>query len=1261
MARLEVLGEYRGPGERLTAETLAAAFPGTWVILAGRSLPTPGRDDVDLIVIGETKVFVVEEKNWGPRIRFGDRVWVVNSQERQNPIDRVAHISRTLAGHLRQQLGSRSPEMRGRPVVPLVVLSREQLETSREELLYGAEVLRLGEAARRMTDLDGDGTPGILTVRDIIVRILEGFDERPEVPTSIGLYRVLEPMAPVGRVERFVARDTLDSLFFLRCFPLHGWGPDVDPLNLIHREREATNLLAASGRAWRALPDFEFEPRQWRVVPVEPTQAMSLRTSLLTQRPPRTDGHVPEGVARDIVGDAFTGLAQVHDAGVVHRGICPTRVFLGRQNRVIFTDFFLARAAGRDTIRLALEDLVDESAPYRAPECRELIGRATQASDVYALALSLSWWLVGDASLVPDADAVSTRLGAGASVTEILRRCLSPAPEDRPSASDVAGRLQVPAAPPSVSHATSIEIAVGAVLDDRYEVIGQLGEGASAVSWLVRDRNSEARRVLKAFKDDQTADRLRTEFQVADRFAHERCARVYDIQFMPRPGFLIVEYVDGNNLREFAAKGTADGEAYRQISLDVLDALGHLHSHDQLHRDVSPANMIVGSNARAKLIDFGLAASIASPAGLAGTPPYIAPEVWAGREHTVASDLYSFAASIAHAMLGRYPYAGDPSDGSDRRDELVPLSDDERRVWGHDTAIVEALYRGLDPDPASRPKSAAEFRALLEQAEPTVPVAGTERLNPTVDELRRLYRGSTIGNQGNRGLDTDFARQTYVGTRLDTTLLPEILERRLRLVVLTGNPGDGKTSFLVRLGEALQDAGGRPVSKDAAGWRIELDGHVFASVFDASEARGGRSSDELVSAALDADNTARHTALLAVNDGRLQQFFIENADLYPEYAQQVQRYFAGQPATDDTVAIVDLKRRTLAPLSEGPGLARQVVDTFVAPDRWRDCHDCISRDVCPILMNATLLRGPGGHAVGELVLTSHLRRRRRATFRDVRSALGWLITGDRGCADVHEARSADLNPTRAGRALAYDLAFDPECQDYLVQEWSNVDPAVVPAAAVERLARDGRSDGLDLQLADSWRVEPDLARAKRLLFFGVWTPEGAAREDVRAYRYLDEFVAALDGGDGMDAIHPRLLLGLSRLLGAPGYVGQDLAVSSGEAEGWSVIREVAGSEFSLSTPSPASPYVEARADHLLVQHPDGANLVVTLDVAEIILRAADGELFGDIASEALRLELDRLAEDLRRQPASRVQIVDPSGTPSVAELIGGTITLRGDR
>lgn len=1249
MAELMVLGEWEGPGEKRTAEQLAAELPASWQILAGRKLPGKDRDDVDLLVAAEQLIFLLEEKSWGPRIIAGDNRWQVKDQYRPNPLDRANHLARVVAGWLKDKVPHWADAVgKQKRVVAGVVLSHPNLQLMAAREHDPRElVLPLSEAAAALINLDKAAASGLSAVRGGALTVLRGLGQRDPRVRNIGPYQVAQELARVGRARCFRARQDGQEVL-LRCYPLYGWDGD-DPETFIRREERAIRSLSTQGRVWQTHPVFRDEDHQWLVVAVvPPPDARNLTASLAVPDPKRP---LSVDLAREIVRDAFQALAEVHESQILHRGLHPRRIWLGRQMRVCFSDFYYARISGQQSIALFVDE-GDLGRPYRAPECTESLVMATPKSDVYSLALAMAGWLIGDITEKPDPAVLAGLLKDHQQLGRVLTDCMNADGKRRPAAQQVVDLLR-PAEPPALpSEPEMNEFAVGETIQGRYLIKRQLGRGSYATTWQAWDEDRQQSMVLKEFHN--TTPAARSEYTAANAVRHENCAKVFDIQLKKLPGFLVLEYIAGDNLRERSRQSPIDLALARRIAKRILDALGYIHQNNRVHADISPGNIIINPDDEAFLIDFGLAAIIGKQ-GSVGTPAVMAPEVLDGAHVSVQSDLYSFAASLAIAMLGRVPYSGDPGDGPMRDSTPVPATTNEREQWGPEgAAFLDALFRALEPDPAKRPTDAAELDLLLEISQPNPPSPGEDRVNQTVDNLRSLYRGSSGGNGGNRGLDDAFARETYVPTRLDNELMPAILRGELRTVLLTGNPGDGKTSFLEKIREDLLADSGVEVRLDPSGWQIDRGGRSYYAVYDASESHNGASSDDLLFAALgDPDAPEERTALIAANDGRLLQFFTEHEYPYEEIAEQVRRQIhEGAPGTAQ-VTVVDLKQRALANL-ERTGLAADIIDTFVDEQRWDICSSCTSREVCPIRRNATALRTGAREPAVELILISHLRRRRRATFRDVRSAIAWLITGDLTCGEVHQARAEGLDLSRdTSRSLA-DLAFDPRCGDYLVREWTDMDPALVAAPDVERAARMDRN-----LIADPARFNPRTAAAAfRGLYMGTWSMNGAVTRDrVRAYRHLLDFIEMLRAADN-DHHLERLLLGASRLVGAPLYNRDGFAIREGDlSSGWAVLKAIPKEQFTLHAEGGSRNYVESIPDRLTLRHQAGPTTPLTLDSVELLLRAADGEILNDVHSDAVRQELDGFAAQLRRQSATKVQIIDPAGATAAAVRQGQRIHL----
>jgi hypothetical protein len=294
--------------------------------------------------------------------------------------------------------------------------------------------------------------------------------------------------------------------------------------------------------------------------------------------------------------------------------------------------------------------------------------------------------------------------------------------------------------------------------------------------------------------------------------------------------------------------------------------------------------------------------------------------------------------------------------------------------------------------------------------------------------LRALYRNSRTGNSDNRGLDTDFARGTYVETRLDEYLAPAILAGRYRLVILSGNPGDGKTAFLQRFLTRIREEGAAVEHEDAAGWTAAHGERRLAALYDASESHGELTADELVERSLaplggDQATSDDYTAILAVNDGRLLDFFERRGPgEYPWLWSEIRAQLF-QAAEPDAVVVVDLKGRALAAGEDS--LFGRVLAEFVSAERWSICDGCIARQECPVRFNALSFGdrhlGPiVSRRLVELSRTVHMRREQRPTFRDVRSALAFAITHDVSL--LMRAHEGYLPGAEEQRAFYEDLA-----------------------------------------------------------------------------------------------------------------------------------------------------------------------------------------------------------------------------------------------
>lgn len=1253
MADLRVKGEYVGPGEERSAKYLAEHLPDDWVIFAGRKLPGPNRDDVDLVIVGRSLIFVVEEKAWGPTVVVDDNFWYVKGNPRPNPLNRVAQVSRIVAGTLRSHVPEYKNLGRAHRAIPIVVMSHQNLQLiGGRDHNVAEEIWPLIDAPERLLQLDSSFQQGSLGLaRPLIIKYLDDLP-KPIGKPKLGAYNLDARLPSAGQEQVWSAEDATGEHVVLKCYPAVLMSAHGDPGAFLAREYKAINRVAEIGRTWRAFPPFRDDSDQMYVVPVVPPKGGTTLAQMLQARIRDDAAPVDNETARSVAIDAFIALSELHEAGLVHRALHPMRVWLHQKRRVMFSDLNLARIEGDVSIALWAHD-GDMSEDYRAPECAANLGLATSKSDVFSLAMCLAQWLLGEEVVELSPAVRQARLEASYPwAASMLASATGPA-TDRPDAATMAADLSPRPTQPPLPVSTSLGVFdIGGKIADRYRIDRLLGRGGYATSWRVWDSQRDLAMVLKQFHDELPQN-ARTEFLAAHNLHSDFCGAVYDISPSGAPPYLVSEYVEGESL---AANTRAfPVHELREIASCVLKALDYIHGHDLVHGDVTPSNVIASADgSSAKLIDFGLVVRAGElPAG--ATPKFAAPEVLQGRPATASSDLFSFAITMAFAMLGR-SIAG-YVDGEYRIDTPAPH---ELDAWGDEgSRLLQVFIDAAAISVSDRPRSAIELLELLRTTTRTrLPTPGAEavefRINPNVASIRRLYRGSAAGNAGNRGLDDAFARDTYVETLLDTALVPKILAGELDVVLLSGNPGDGKTSLLVQIGDGLRRRGATEIHADDAGWRLSLNGRMFLAVFDASESHGDLSANDLMLQALEPVRQSipagePATALIAINDGRLRQFFTDFSDRYEDWWFEIEGQLKGDDAGTSRIVLVDLKRRSLAG-SRLDGLADRVLSSLVRDDLWDVCDSCAAQSDCPIRMNQQLLKTKGASAFGELALVSHLRRRRRATFRDVRSAASWVITGDRDCEDVHELVKQGRNTRLMADTLAHDLAFTSSSGDYLVQEWSDLDPALVAEPRVDRSRRRVKT-----LVQSSLQTAP--ASAARAIYFGDFATTDIGPDAVRAYRFLPDFLQLLQGVE-MDRGLERLLLGISHMVGAPGFRGHGLAFSAaGTGSSWAILHTIPVDSFELDVPHRPQPFVETIPDTLQLKHSSGARFVLTLDTAEMILRAADGELVNDQASDAIKQEIDAFVGQLSRQPSTEAQIVDSSGSLSMARIDGFDVIL----
>ena len=188
----------------------------------------------------------------------------------------------------------------------------------------------------------------------------------------------------------------------------------------------------------------------------------------------------------------------------------------------------------------------------------------------------------------------------------------------------------------------------------KYEITEVLGKGAMGIVYKAFDPNIRRTVAIKTIRkeliDDDHAGqmiaRFRNEAQAAGRLSHPGIVAVYDYGEDDALSYIAMEYVQGNPLREYFNRKTQFAERdIVSIMVQLLDALAYSHEQGVVHRDIKPANLIVMTNGKLKVADFGIAridsSSLTQIGSVMGTPGYMAPEQYAGDSIDWRADIFS--------------------------------------------------------------------------------------------------------------------------------------------------------------------------------------------------------------------------------------------------------------------------------------------------------------------------------------------------------------------------------------------------------------------------------------------------------------------------------------------------------------------------------------------------------------------------------------------------------------------------------------------
>jgi hypothetical protein len=1238
-------------------------------------------DEIDIVVIGPGGAIVVEVKHW-------DASALRKSDLSDPAAELIVAKSKRIAGSLR------SADHTVGFVAAAFLLTREAGSIKKNGQLPRHPMGVVAHGLKDVVDLGaGASAPGPV-------------DAARLANALAGRYN----LADAGRLKRLARFDELRLLTdeqdrFQRIFTardprtgdrvlLHTYDLSAAPSGEAaaltdHRARREFDVVQRFQKSphlpsivdtWQAVPNYAGEMYFFSVGDSSATPISVLRDDLEWTSAQR----------RDFTSRALAALEDFLEAEggpLLHRALDGDSLRVRADNTPLFAGWRWARLTPAQT--LSADQLNNQAGDFAAPEVLSGgLAAASPRSEVYSLCAVL-------AELFDEADDEEVR-------TVLLLGC-DPDPVRRPSIAELRDLLgesidapssdtEQPEPVATVSPARWDEGHVFQWKESSYRVVSVLGQGSVARTFKLEQIDAAGEPigtfVGKAVLNPEFGPTSLAAYQRMRTFSlHPGLSNILECASEWSAGELmaLLRWSQGSPLD--AWRGDLDfiaQEAGRDSAEQLLfewfeklcEALVALHGQGWVHGDVSLSNILVDET-HVMLIDYDLAGQTGHRPISSGTLIYASPERRDGAEVQARDDVYSLAASIFHAITDRAPAFAGSGLGLD-------WTDAERIAF---PSLIPILDRATGPIDMRFADAGAALSALRSVGSAPPAVAGAILLPPVVQPILRpnvvsrvkdilsSYPGSRFGNVETRGLDSEFAFDTYVPTDLDQTLPAEIRAGAVSLVILCGNAGDGKTAFLQRL---VQTLGGEPPQSSERVWTGLLADRKAMINLDGAASWKGQSADDLLDDLfgpfLDQPPKDGRIHLVAVNDGRLMEW-IEQAEMRHGERPLTSALTAALTQQTQGVALhirlVELNNRSLVgglDLKRGSisthfvnELIRLLVGGGQAAKIWAPCLTCSAQARCSMKRSADIMGASTDLAtlaegarlrerLTEALQTVHQRNEIHITARELKAAISYILFGLDDCEDLH--LDAELNPHDPA-----DHAFNPESrgrQGELLRELARLDPALEGHARVDRyLVGKGAPDSAHgaRRFRDAVGRPIPLRHARRRAYFS-WSSdqvEAVGGDDhaltLRDGRRASEFRAfPLLQDDEQLRIKQRLCRGLSRLEALPDLAYRDpervpirvLPRTPTETAFWV---EKSASRFSLSAEQfQLVTGLETLHRFLMLRYePDHGGreeLMVPLELYSLLMDLADGvqilDAFSDDVFANLGVFTSRLAQEDER-------------------------------
>ncbi|MFA6400275.1 MAG: hypothetical protein WCX31_01410 [Salinivirgaceae bacterium] len=584
--------------------------------------------------------------------------------------------------------------------------------------------------------------------------------------------------------------------------------------------------------------------------------------------------------------------------------------------------------------------------------------------------------------------------------------------------------------------------------------------------------------------------------------------------------------------------------------------------------------------------------------------------------------------------------------------------------------------------------------------------------NPYIDEFLKIYSQSLISTGLTRGLD----EKTYIPTKLDKALKLDVLEGKKKLVVLTGNAGDGKTAFIQLIENEAKLKGASFKSITDNGGVFTLDGYEFETLYDGSQDFNGKKNDELLKLFFKPFEGATEpkeniVKIIAINEGKLRDFILGKRE-YSWLGKLVHHYLEFENYhLPEIIAFINLNNRAIVDVYDSTSILDNLLEIILDKNNqqkfWEPCvsDNCEYADKCYIKSNINSMNDDVSgkmikNRIKEIILAIYLKKEKHITMRDIRSLISFILFNKYTCSQIQ--LDIDNGKNLLDR-FYYNSAFNKIEQDRIVSILKTIDVADMPLPKIENFLYcsspnsesitrlfnqnqvsskpdlcyleefflnkpEGTSDN---DLIRNSNTEAYLTSIKRKVFFEGNDELLIEQFDIThysflPYKYYKEFVDYLKtGSDSANVLRNNIVLAISKsekiyneVIGSENVC---ISSSSSKKSQTKAFYGFKAADFEITLPQVGNQtnYIEFFPDHIIFRHVDKkAVLEINIDLFEILMRIKEGYVPTSIEIQTFFLNLEMFKRRILAKRSMKVFLTeDDSNLYSFEKSVNGKLVL----